>query len=212
MVRVLNRVLRHNLRNDMNVISGYAGILADRLDGEDATLADRIVETSDRLGELAETARTLEENWRAPAELRPEDVGPAVTRAAERVAERYPDASVDVEVPETAVALSAPRLETAISELLDNAAKHAGDQPSVGIDVTTTGTAVEIAVWDDGPGLPDQEHPVLTAGEETPLVHGSGLGLWLVYWIVESMEGSLRIGDVDDGTRIEIRLQKSHET
>jgi hypothetical protein len=33
-----------------------------------------------------------------------------------------------------------------------------------------------------------------------------------VYWIVESMEGSLRMCDVDDGTRIEIRLQKGHET
>jgi len=34
---------------------------------------------------------------------------------------------------------------------------------------------------------------VITSGVETPLEHISGLGLWLVKWIVEGMNGELTI-------------------
>ncbi|WP_052367855.1 GAF domain-containing protein [Haloferax sp. ATB1] len=38
---VLNRVLRHNLRNTMNAVSGYAELLTQRLTGDDQELANR---------------------------------------------------------------------------------------------------------------------------------------------------------------------------
>lgn len=41
---------------------------------------------------------------------------------------------------------------------------------------------VEVGVADDGPGIPDHERAVLEDGRETPLEHGSGLGLWIVVW------------------------------
>lgn len=49
---------------------------------------------------------------------------------------------------------------------------------------------------------------MLRTGEETPLVHGSGLGLWLVHWIVESLDGGIRIHSTDAGQQIDICLQK----
>lgn len=207
LIRVLNRVLRHNLRNDVTVINGFAELLGEGASGEDAHAIERIVETTDRLMSLAESARTLEQNLESPPDVEPIDVVPVVERAATQVDARYPDAAVSVETPDSALALGAPRLETAVWELVDNAAKHAGDQPSVTIEVTT-GERVGIRVADDGPGLPDIERSVLATGEETPLVHGRGLGLWLVYWIVETLDGTLDVR-VADGTRIEIRLPRA---
>lgn len=207
--RVLNRVLRHNLRNDMNIVDGYAEMLTERLSGEDARFAERIGETSDRLVNLAETARTLEENLETVPELEAMDLVPVVERAAGQIDERYPDAELTVETPGEAVAQSAPRLETAVWELLDNAAKHAGDQPHVSIEVTMAEDRVVIRIADDGPGLPDIEQSVLATGKETPLVHGQGLGLWLVYWIIESLNGGLSVRDTGAGTCVEIRLHAS---
>jgi PAS domain S-box-containing protein len=209
LIRVLNRVLRHNLRNDVTVISGVAEELRERLTGEEAALATRIVDTSEQLIGLTETARKLEQNAEASPDLEASDVVPVVSRVAAQIAERHPDASITVDAPDRAVARMAPSLETAVWELLDNAAKHAGDRPTVDVSVTTEGDHVVVRVADDGPGLPANERTVLVSGEETPLEHGNGLGLWLVYWIVESCDGNLRVGDDDDGARIEICLRAS---
>lgn len=68
-----------------------------------------------------------------------------------------------------------------------------------------------ISISDTGPGLPKQERAVLKSGEETSLVHGNGLGLWLVHWIIESINGELKIQEQDRGTCIEISLRRAAE-
>lgn len=208
LIRVLNRVLRHNLRNDINIISGYAGMLQDRLSGENETYAMKIVETSERLVNLSETARKFEENLDDPVELTAVDIVPVVTRAANQIDKRYPDVSISLKTPGSAVAKSAPRLQTAIEELVDNAAKHTGKDPSIEITVRAERESrVSIRIRDNGPGLPEQERRVLLAGEETPLIHGSGLGLWLVHWIVESLDGQLTVTEGTEKTSIGIILE-----
>lgn len=208
LIRVLNRVLRHNLRNDMNVIGGYAELLQQELTGDPASMATVIAETSDGLVALSETARQLERNLSRPATVEPTDIVPLVTEVATDVGRRHPDASIDVEAPASAIANGAPRLETAIEELVDNAAKHGGTPPVVEVAIEPTDRQVVVRVSDDGPGLPDQERDVLEAGDETPLVHASGLGLWLVHWIVESLDGQLRLLERESGTAIEVRLPR----
>lgn len=206
LISVIHRVLRHNLRNDMGVIRGYTELLEDSLTGDDAELAQRIHRTAERLIDLSETAQKLEENHDAPPELNPIDVVPLVTRVATQIDEAHSEASITIHAPNTAVAQTSSRLETAIWELVDNAATHAGDTPTVEVEVDVTDDEVVIRVLDDGPGLPEIEQSVLLSGDETPLVHGKRLGLWLVYWIVTSLDGELDVLDDRPGAAIEIRL------
>ncbi|MEF8784513.1 MAG: ATP-binding protein [Haloarculaceae archaeon] len=206
--RVLNRVLRHNLRNDMTVINGYADMLADRVDEADTDLVRRIRNTADRLLGMSETARELGDNFADPPTLEPLDVVPVVRGMVEQVASRDLAAEITVDAPDAAVASAAPRLETAIWELLDNAVRHAGDSPTVSVSVTVATETVDIRIADDGPGIPAQEATVLETGEETPLVHGSGLGLWLVYWIVSSLDGEVHVPEQTEGTTVRIRLPR----
>jgi len=49
------------------------------------------------------------------------------------------------------------------------------------------------------------EVEVVNAGEETPLEHGKGLGLWLVNWVVTQYGGSFQLS-ADDGTVATLRL------
>jgi len=212
LIKVLNRVLRHNLRNEVTIVQGFAETLHRRVDGENADFANRIVETAERLIGLSETARKLEETIQSPPTVTSEDIVPIVRRAGSQIDERYPAASVSMEAPERAVTKTAPRLETAVWELADNAAKHGGETPTVTLTVAGHDDTVTIRISDDGPGLPEQERAILVSGEESPLVHGSGLGLWLVHWIVESIGGDIRATGATEGTCIEISLPKAGES
>jgi len=211
LIKVLNRVLRHNLRNDITVVQGFAETLQRRVEGENEEFATRIVETSERLIALSETARQLEETIQRPPRMDSIDIVPIIQRAGSQIEERYPGASVSTEAPPQVVTETAPRLETAVWELADNAAKHGGEAPTVTLTVAERADAVTIQISDDGPGLPEQERAILLSGEESPLIHGSGLGLWLVHWVVESVGGDIRAKGATTGTCIEISLPKEVE-
>jgi len=205
--RVLSRVLRHNLRNDVGVVRGYAETLEERLDDEDATLAARIQGTANKLLELGDTARRLEDHMERSPTVTDLDVVPLVEDAVDQLREQYPSASVTTDLPSKAMAETAPKLRTAIWEGLDNAGRHAGADPSVTVEITTDDEWVTVTVADDGPGLPEDERAVLSTGEETALVHGSGLGLWLVRWLVTSLDGEVTVTDAD-GTELAIRVPR----
>jgi signal transduction histidine kinase len=69
-----------------------------------------------------------------------------------------------------------------------------------------------VSVADDGPGIPDHERAVLTDGEETALEHGSGLGLWLVHWVVERSGGRLSFAENDPrGSVVRMDLRPASE-
>ncbi len=208
LISVINRVLRHNLRNEMTVITGYAEMLESELEGEQAAKAEVIGSTANRLLDLSESAQVIEENRELSADLEPTDIVPVVERLVTQLETQYADASVSVDVPETAIAKTLPRIEIALWELVDNAAKHGGEQPSIEIGITVDPNVVRLRISDDGPGLPEIERSVLTSGEETQLVHGKGLGLWLVYWITTSLDGDVDVTEAETGTTVEIRLPR----
>jgi len=209
MIRILNRVLRHNLRNDLNVIGGYAEMLRDQLEGEKAAHADKIVDKTARLTSLSTAARELERNIDTPPEINSVDIIPVVRQLVTEIEDEYPEATIDLQTPETAVAESSQRLATAVRELLVNAATHAGDAPSITVQVTVGDAFTSIRIADDGPGLPEQDRAVLVSGDESSLTHGSGLGLWLVHWIVDTLDGRLRLRDGTEGACLEIALRRS---
>jgi signal transduction histidine kinase len=196
------------LRNKITVITSYAEMLEAKLDGDDATKATHIRRTADRLLDLSESAQRIEENREHSPELAPIDLVPILDRTVSQLRMRHPDASVTVDAPDTVVAQTHERLETALWELLDNAATHGGNPPTVGVSVTVTERQVVVTVEDNGPGLPETEREVLQSNTETQLVHGDGLGLWLVYWIVTSLNGDVAASVSPDGTTVTVRLPR----
>jgi len=206
LISVINRVLRHNVRNKLTVINGYAELLAADLDGDAASKATQIVEAADRLLDLSESARRIEANRELSPELETVDLAPILRESLDQLETRYPSASVTAEMPETAVATTLPRIETALWELLENAAIHGGDAPTISLSVTETDDRLRITIRDDGPGLPEDERRVLATGDEDPLVHGQGLGLWLTYWIITTLNGEISVPKTTAGTTVEILL------
>ena len=56
---------------------------------------------------------------------------------------------------------------------------------------------IHIVIADNGPGIPSAEWEIITVGEETPLVHSSGIGLRLIYWTVTALGGVVELTESD---------------
>ena len=207
---VLNRFLRHNVRNESVVIQARAELLTDTLDPADAEHARTIERAVDRLVESGTKARTLSEASAGRAAREETHVGDVVSAVVADLEAEY-DRSVAVDVPDTLCVATQPDLfEVLVTNLVENALEHAPASP-VTVAVSETATDVLLTVADEGPGVPEHELAVLERGRETDLAHGSGMGLWLVRWAVTSLEGTLDF-DTSGGTTATVRLPRQRDS
>jgi len=202
---VLNRVLRHNLRNKMTAIQGFADEITQRTEGEPAEMAGRISETATELTALSEKAQDFQTAVSDTEPLAPRDILADVREVVSELQTEFPETEFSIEASPCEDVMATERLQLALRELGANAAQY-GDSSGVTYTVEMTEDGeVAVRVQDDGPGLPETERRVLEAGRETPLEHGSGLGLWLVNWIVTGLGGEVTT-TVDDGTTVTVGL------
>jgi signal transduction histidine kinase len=196
---VVNRVLRHNLRNEMNLVRGYADRIATETDGATADRARDIAVFADDLVALGEQARRIDTTLAGSgAERRPVDAIGVIEDVCKRHREQAPRATITVDAPTRAPVLVGDEgvLASAVSNVIENAIEHAdSDEPRVTVTVDSESDVVHIRVADDGPGIPEMERDVLEKSEEAPLEHGSGLGLWLVHWAVSRSGGTLSFAE-----------------
>lgn len=204
---VMNRLYRHNLRNEMNVVRGNAELLAARLDSPDhRNHAETIVETADevigRSEKISALSRSVEDQ-----PTRSLDLPSILTSLVESFREDYSRATITLDTPETCRVVGDPSIELAIRELLENALEHAErPDPTVRIELTTAGGDARLEIRDNGPGIPDQELRVLNTGAETPMEHASGVGLWLVTWAIERVGGRVEFETDGTGTTVTVTL------
>ena len=201
---VLNRVIRHNLRNETTVLGGHASIVAEGVDDPDLReSAETVARSASVIGGLAEDAKRLQAAFeRRPDERGPVDVESLVADAAD-AARRAGAETVETDV-EPCVALADERLATAVEELATNAPEHGADE--VTVSARERDGDVTIAVADDGPGLHETESRVITGRDpETQLEHASGLGLWIVRATADAFDGWLAIetSGADDGASVD---------
>jgi len=198
-LEVFNRILRHNLRNRIDVIKGHAERLADRTDGEDA---ETILSEADRLAIIGGRARRIDQMLSREPNLTSVDLTSVIQDILQDLDNE--ETTVTTELPPTATIQTDPKiLRTALVSPLENALEYAESEVTVSIRSTTNGW--KVIVSDNGDGIPATELNSLAAETETPLQHGRGLGLWQLKWGIEALDGDFSI-DSEDGTTITIVL------
>lgn len=232
---VLNRVLRHNLRNNLNVVTANAELLADQLDQlRSATDPDGRAEPAeadprdalaafpfeDALGNLqqletkawellaiADKSRELGEVIGQIEQTDVLDIETVLSALVDEYRRQYPGATIRLDGTPAQVEANPESVSLALEELLENALKHAGPSPVVDIAVSQpTESRVEITIADNGPGIPDIERQALEEGEETALKHSSGFGLWAVNWLLGRIGGAVSIDETESGTLVRVEL------
>lgn len=209
-LEVANRVLRHNLRNDMNLVEGAASRIESGESDDLESDAKAIRKRAERVVELGEKARVMTRTDPAStvASQTVDLVGP-VRQVVAGFAEEKPDVHYERAFPESLSAVIADEsaLLAALRELIENAIEHntGSETPLVRIEGGQDGELVTLRVVDNGPGIPPSESEVLQSGTETPLNHGGGMGLWLAYWSTQAAGGELSIETCSEmGSTVEL--------
>jgi len=208
---VLNRVIRHNLRNEMTVILGHADLVADRATDE-AVLdsAATITDSGERLLATGAKAREFEQIRGSQTDTRSVDVADLISDAVADLRAEFPSATVDIDVsPGTDTSLTTqPRvLALVVANLLENALAHnETDEPRAAVTLSDSETGLDIGISDNGPGIDPSELAPVRKGTETALEHSTGMGLWVASWGVTMLGGDIDFATTDDGTEVSVHL------
>lgn len=222
-LQVLHRVLRHNVRNELTVIFGMAErILAADASDDVQSAASQIIDSAEGLAGVSEKARMAEDILGDPASDAIVDIATAATDVVADARSTWPEATVEGEIEPSLPVSTGLEIRDALENLVENAVVHNTDTPTVRVTARTetpihastrgAGRNVVITVEDDGPGIPEHEQAVIFDGANiTQLKHGSGLGLWVVRWIVDSADGTVSYSRADGWTTITLRLPLATE-
>jgi signal transduction histidine kinase len=202
-LEVTQRVLRHNLRNDISVIRSHAEQLARNGQHPEA---EHIVDTTEQLMSLSEKSRLITRiDGRDGMGTVPVDAHERLHDLCEQFAAEYPGVTVDCDIPPD---LTTPLPDTALFDIpaenvIENAIVHNdSSDPEVRVSARRVDSAVRVRIEDNGPEIPEMELEVLENGSESALQHGSSIGLWLSYWSVRTAGGTIEFETGDDGNAV----------
>lgn len=205
---VINRVLRHNVRNKLTLV--FSRIDQVTMKTDDPSSATQLRQAQSALEELhssTESALQVEYLRKDQAEIVVSDLGPMLTRVCEGAREKTPTVTIDVSMPSRVCIRAHPLLPVALEELIENAIKHnTVEDLVVEVTVNKRENRAIITVADNGCGIPATEIEALHLDEEKPLQHTSGVGLWVVKWVTEASNGDWEIRPTDDGTTVTLQI------
>jgi PAS domain S-box-containing protein len=202
-LEILNQVVRHDIRNDLQVVVGYATILREFVDSEGREHVERVVSSGRDAIETTKTAGDVAKVMlSATAETKPIGIRYVITDRIDEVDAAYTDAILTTEgtIPDVSV-LGDDMLGSVFKNLLTNAIVH-NDGPvrEVTVSAAVADDTVAVRVADNGPGIPDdRKDAIFEDGEKGLDSEGTGLGLYLVETLVDRYGGDVRVEDNEPG-------------
>ena len=201
---VLNRVVRHNLRNSLSVIDGHADLLAAKEIDEEAREAsiEAIRKQATSMHEIAETVDDIRDVFAMTDDDDQTWDRLDIETLIEAYRRQYAGTEITAQIDSDAVihVRNVDLFEQALDEAVENAVTHSDQSPpevAITIDRDSDVDQVYISVADNGPGIPDIERSVIESEEEMPLQHSLGIGLWMMNWVLTTLGGELTISDND---------------
>ena len=211
--------LAHEINNPLATISAEQTNIGDlllELEGDSETMkalrasVDRCKRQIFRCSSI--THKMLQFGRRGEGDLQLQDVAPIVKEVAKLLEQqmrlRNIALRVDLEPSVPKVLVDATELEQVLVNLINNAMHAIDRQGTIAITLNRSGAAVELAVKDDGCGIPTKDldkifQPFFTT---KPVGQGTGLGLAVSYGMVQAWGGTIR-ADSEIGVGTQITLQ-----
>ncbi|MFB6086776.1 MAG: sensor histidine kinase [Halodesulfurarchaeum sp.] len=200
-LEVLNRVVRHDIRNEMAVILGFIETAADVVDDPMAAeYLDRAQRAGEHVVSITKAARDLMDVVTAsePPDLDAIEIRPILEEEIGMVREANPEATIGIDgsIPDVTVRAT-ELLDSVFRNLLTNAIVHNDiEERKVTVSARTEDGILRVEIADNGPGIPDEEKwKIFGKGERGLDSESTGIGLFLVENLVTQFDGDVWVED-----------------
>ena len=197
-LETLNRILRHDIRNDVAVMSRLGARLEEHVDDDGEELLHQLLDRTDHIKDLTTGLRELMQTLlEEESERRPVPLDTVIEAEVRNVSQSYDDATVTMrDLPSVSVKAD-EMLSSVFRNILENAIRHNDSEvPEANVSVQERDNSVEIRLSDNGPGVPeDIRQDIFGKGEKGLESKGTGIGLYLVNQLVEQYGGSVWVED-----------------
>jgi signal transduction histidine kinase len=211
MVELYDRLLRHDLGNDLQVVAAFAGEIGKRVDGEAAEYADRIETTARSSADLIERVGNLVSTLEQQDEPDARSLRAVLDDVVSTVREQYEPLTVeyDPEAFEYRV-FGGDLLDSVFTNVISNAAVHNDGEVHVRLSATEGTDRVTVHIADDGSGIPDAIWDrIFEMGAKGPDSDGTGFGLGFAKALTESYGGDISVQESEyGGAEFRISLER----
>ena len=202
--------LSHELRTPLTVINGWSEtLLADESMDEQTRQGLKIISSeAKRLTEMVTELLdfTRMQDGRMTLSVEPTDIRGEFEDTVYMYGSRLSQDGIklnyqesDAEIPE--IPCDAKRLRQVFLNILDNAAKHGGEGKRIDAEISYEDGNVVVRIRDYGPGIPEDEIPLVKMKfyKGSSKARGTGIGLAVCEEIVELHGGTLTLENAPGG-------------
>jgi PAS domain S-box-containing protein len=198
-LEVLNQIVRHDIRNDLQLVVAHAELLQDHVDEAGRDHLDPLRSAAQDAVEITRTARDVTEVLlQSEAERSPINLESVLEAEIESARSNNENAVITTAgpIPDLQV-LADDLLESVFRNLLQNAIVHNDQElPEVTIATIENVDSVAVEIRDNGPGIPEERKAeIFEEGNRGLDSEGTGLGLYLVETLVDRYEGTVTVAD-----------------
>ncbi len=201
--------LSHDIKTPVASIRAAAEfMLVAARDEKDRRQLERIGEKAEQINTLITnmfhaTLEELQELSVTAAEIQSISIARLVRNAD------YRDMVLPFEIPSCIVLADPVRLQQILDNIVSNAYKYADTE--IKVSSVIEGNELVIKIIDFGPGVPDDELPLVTGkfyrGKNAADMGGYGLGLYIAQTLLTQMSGTLHCENRSDGFSVIISLK-----
>jgi signal transduction histidine kinase len=213
------RYLVHELKNSMNVIGGFSALGLRKEEARDylRTINVAAVHAESLLNDASLLSRLEQQRESLP--MCPLDIGPMVEDVVDIFRDTARKRQIEIVIMNNAsshIAGNSTAVRQVLMNLLSNAVKYNRYGCKVWITVEEINNQIDIAVKDEGDGIPRDQIPRIfdkfyrVTGNEQ--IKGAGLGLYVVKLLIESMDGKIRaVSTPGAGSTFTVSFPKPNE-
>ena len=197
---VANRILRHDIANEILVVSSSLDLYKANQRERDLARAQSSLQ---RMQGIVLKMRELDGFLLSRTEMMPTNLREVIDKA-------MPSVEIAYEVVGDGNVLADPAIGAIIENMASNAKRH-GMAGHITFTISQGNGTVLLTVRDDGKGIPEEHLPrVFIEGAAFGEARGTGLGLYLIKRTMERYGGSITAGnDPRGGARFELTFQSA---
>jgi signal transduction histidine kinase len=191
-IEFFSGVLRHNIRNGMQVIQSQTELLGDQVEDGSERLA-AIERWADELIDLTREVRRITDVVTAPEgeRRRPVDLGSVLSERLDTI-ETDLDVVLSRSIDTDVTVYANDLLGNVLDSVLHNAVEHTdSDRPRIDVSIREKNGSVEVRIVDQGPGISDELRESVFEREVATRQTGHGFGLYFVSVMMDLYEGDV---------------------